>query len=769
MRCLLTILFFQIFLTIVFSQKITGIVEYDKKGVEFANIILKSQDSIYIAGTATDSIGAFFFDDVREGKYLIEISHLGFVKRYINIEKNSLNLEPLRIQLEPNNTLLNEVKITSTMPLLSKKNNLIQMQIENSFLENFSSVPDVLSYLPGVIVQSDGIKLFGKEGVLILIDDREVFTFSEIEILSLKSIKNISIEKNPGVKYDSKYKSVLRINTKKLNNNMIEFSHSSIVARKYSNTESVDVKYSKGKTFLSIQGSTRFRNNKNNYEVDLINLNTESKYYNQQSILNNRKSYDLSVGIKHSMQEKHFIQIFNDFYIGTNKPVSSMDTKYMEGGLIEKIGTLKESAYSEKNNRLNIIYNVPIRKSNNFQFNFDYIYKFTEDKQLLRETNESIQNIFDIYYNGKYNVFRSMIDFNFNTLRFADLNFGATFLLVNNTTKNHSNNSDPVDKYYSRNKLTEKYLSYFVSLQKTFNKNSIEIGVRNEYEYFRNNYINKNSLSERKINSFFPYVSLDFNLSKNFKFSITYDRKMDLPSYQQMNSIITYFDRYTYSIGNSELKPVFYNNISLNMLLYNSLNISIEQSFIKGKIIEVPIQKGNSTNEIIFTPVNINLIKSSTLNVYYSKTIKNHRINIGGGALFQKTHATLNEEDISKASKPAFYFSTTYGYKIMKAYPYLRLNYFSKYGDLITTNSNSLNFSLGCNLSLFDEKLTVSLLINDIFKTGSSDWKTTYYPIESSQINDIDSRYFSLTVKYRINKLNAEMKRNNINDILNRL
>lgn len=769
MKRLCLFLFSSVIIISVYSQKIKGKVEYGGNGVEFANIVLKKQDSLYLVGTVTDSMGAFVFEDVEEGKYIIEISHLGFIKQCINIEKISLDQEPLFVLLQPDNIRLNEVEITSVIPLLTKKNNLIQMQVQNSFLENFPSVPAILSFMPGIIVQSTGIHLFGKEGLLILIDNREVVNYSEIENLSIKSIKNISLEKNAGVKYDSKYKSVLRITTKSIDGNMIELSHNSSIGRRYSNSENIDIKYNKGKTFLSFQGSTRFRNNENNYFVDLINSNTDSKYHNKQSILNNRKSYDLSFGIKHYFHDKHSIQIINDFNLGTNKPTSLMETSYIEDSSIERIATKKKSDYNERNNRLNIIYDAPIRGSNKFELNFDYINKLTTDKQTINENNELDSNKFDIHYNGNYHVIRSRIDFNFNTWKFADINVGGTILLVNNTTKTHSNSNDTNDKYFNYNKLKERNVSYYVSLQKNFKNNSIQLGLRNEVEYFRNFYINSDSLSERRINSFFPYVSIDFNPCKNFNFSITYNRKMDLPAYQQMNTIVTYFDKYAHSIGNSELKPVFYNNISINAFLFNSLHIFMEQSLINNKIIEVPIQKENSNKEVIYMPINIDLIKSSTFNVHYSKSIKKHRIDIGGGLLLQKTNTFLEGSEMCKTSKPAFYFSTHYGYKIINAYPYLKVNYFSKYGDLVSTNSSSLNFSIGCNLNLLDKRLTMSVLVNDIFKTASADWKTMYYPIENLQINDIDSRYISLSVKYMINSLSTDMKKSNINDILNRL
>ena len=61
------------------------------------------------------------------------------------------------------------------------------------------------------MADASGIRLMGKDNMLILIDNRMVRSFSEVENLPVKSIKSIAIERNAGVKYNSKYTSILRI------------------------------------------------------------------------------------------------------------------------------------------------------------------------------------------------------------------------------------------------------------------------------------------------------------------------------------------------------------------------------------------------------------------------------------------------------------------------------------------------------------------------------------------------------------------------------
>ena len=56
------------------------------------------------------------------------------------------------------------------------------------------SAIDVLAYMPGVMADNSGIKLIGKDNLLILIDNRVVSSFSEVENLSVNSIKTVALE-----------------------------------------------------------------------------------------------------------------------------------------------------------------------------------------------------------------------------------------------------------------------------------------------------------------------------------------------------------------------------------------------------------------------------------------------------------------------------------------------------------------------------------------------------------------------------------------------
>lgn len=87
------------------------------------------------------------------------------------------------------------------------------LSVSNSFLKEQNTTLDVLSFLPGVISSNDQISVIGKGSPLILINNREMHSYTELEMLTPNQIKSVSIDTNPSAKYGSKYQSVVHIKT----------------------------------------------------------------------------------------------------------------------------------------------------------------------------------------------------------------------------------------------------------------------------------------------------------------------------------------------------------------------------------------------------------------------------------------------------------------------------------------------------------------------------------------------------------------------------
>ncbi|HQV05907.1 MAG TPA: carboxypeptidase-like regulatory domain-containing protein, partial [Chitinophagaceae bacterium] len=81
----------------VSAQQIKGIVQNEKgKGLKKATVsLLQAKDSSIAKLTATDNDGAFVFDMVQSGKYLIKTSFVGYQPAFTSVftfTNNTINL-----------------------------------------------------------------------------------------------------------------------------------------------------------------------------------------------------------------------------------------------------------------------------------------------------------------------------------------------------------------------------------------------------------------------------------------------------------------------------------------------------------------------------------------------------------------------------------------------------------------------------------------------------------------------------------------------------
>ena len=77
--------------------------------MEFANVVLQTKDSIFIAGGVTDSKGRFMMENIQTGSYLLCISGMGYTSRIISLDHLAVSKDLGVIMISPESILLKEV------------------------------------------------------------------------------------------------------------------------------------------------------------------------------------------------------------------------------------------------------------------------------------------------------------------------------------------------------------------------------------------------------------------------------------------------------------------------------------------------------------------------------------------------------------------------------------------------------------------------------------------------------------------------------------
>ena len=207
------------------AQNLTGkVVDEKNTPLAYANVILQTADSIYLAGTTTDVTGKFELAKLENAK-LINISFVGYSSIVKEITSNDLG----DIQLLPDAQLLGEVVVKGYLPKTQAKGDAMVTTVSGSVLEKAGTAENLLDKIPNVTAQNGDINVFGRGTPEIYINGRKVRNLQELDQLSSDNIKSVEVVSNPGARYDASVKAVIRIFTKKVAGEGFGFNNRALV------------------------------------------------------------------------------------------------------------------------------------------------------------------------------------------------------------------------------------------------------------------------------------------------------------------------------------------------------------------------------------------------------------------------------------------------------------------------------------------------------------------------------------------------------------
>lgn len=139
--------------------------------------LLQAKDSAFVKGTIADIDGNFSLTGVKNGKYIVEASYIGYNTEKINTTVKSADVNLGKITLQEYAHELGEATITAVKTPVKVMQDTIEYNADSYKTQANAVVEDLLKRLPGVDVDSDGkITANGKEVTKILIDGKEFFS-----------------------------------------------------------------------------------------------------------------------------------------------------------------------------------------------------------------------------------------------------------------------------------------------------------------------------------------------------------------------------------------------------------------------------------------------------------------------------------------------------------------------------------------------------------------------------------------------------------------
>ncbi|MGN6493920.1 MAG: outer membrane beta-barrel family protein [Agriterribacter sp.] len=104
-------------------------------------------------------------------------------------------------------------------------------------------------------------------------------------------------------------------------------------------------------------------------------------------------------------------------------------------------------------------------------------------------------------------------------------------------------------------KYEEKIFAAYTSISRRFNKTAVEAGLRLENTYAKGYTVKQDLNNTWKYTRLFPSLSVDQTINDNNKINLSVSRRINRPSYADLNPVRWYNDQYFYYSGNPELQP----------------------------------------------------------------------------------------------------------------------------------------------------------------------------------------------------------------------
>jgi len=794
----LMFLFFGIALTALssFGQaqfekgKISGtITDENQKTIESASVsLLKAKDSSSIKIVASDKSGLFHFEGISEGKYLISVTAVGHTIAYSSLFEISSASSPSQLKtiiLKKKSGELKEVAVIGKKPFIEQKADRMIVNVDASPANTGSTVMDVLEKSPGVTVDKDGnISLKGKQGVVIMIDNKPTYLnatqlASYLKSLPSSAIEQLEIMTNPSAKYDAAGNSgIINIKTKKNKtkgfNGSITLTHTQGVYPKPGG--SLNTNYRNGKFNVFLNAGYSHWEGFQTLDINRNYLNVSDKKINSIFTQHTRMKFtNPEMNVKFGV----------DYYINNKTTLGFVASGFKNNERNQSTSTI--FLKNAENFIDSIVYSPSTTKGRwrNGSFNFNFRHQFdsigrelTADVDYIKYNSGNDQYFQNITYNPDWtyrdqtvltgnlpadiNIYSFKTDYSHPFKKDFKLEAGlkTSYVSTDNNANYYNviNNQPQVDTTKTNHFLYHENINAaYVNLNKQYKKWGIQAGLRLENTNYSghqlgNDYTvnNNDSVFKKSYVNLFPTIYISYQASDKHQFSVNYGRRIDRPAYEDLNPFLFFLDQYTYQAGNPYLQPQYSDNIEFAHTYKSFLTTTLNYSNTKNFFTETFEQQGHAT---IVRNGNIGRRQNAGIAVSAQIPVKKWWTAIVYvNANYNKFNGMLYGEFID-VSATTFLANVNNQFKFSKGWSAELSGFYRSKGiegQIVVQPLGQASAAI--SKQLFQEKANIKLGIRDMFYTQQVKGYINFQQTEASFHNTRDSRQVSLSFTYRFGK-----------------
>ena len=533
-----------------------------KETLPYVNIVIKDTAKKIITGGITELDGKFKIKNIPEGVSILEVQFIGY-KTYsrqitINSKKRRLNLGT--ISLSEDATVLDEVQVRAEVSTVVQKIDRKVINVGKDLTAAGATASELLNNVQSVSVdsQTGALSLRGNSNVRVLVDGKptNMSTAQLLQQIPSTSIKSIELITNPSAKYNPEGMSgIINIILNKNANIGFNGSVNGGITRG-DNTRlngSLDMNYKTGK--VNFYTNYGFRDGKNGGQGNVIRTGANASRQ-EFGFFNDNTSHLVKLGADIYLNEKNTLsfyttQNFSDgLGTGSTKVYDSTGALTIDSPFTSISDGSRSSAY-------NFNYKLDFaKKGHNIEIETTYSNSDSPENSDRIVGQDIIRN--------KRNTTLINLDYTNPVSKNGKLELGAEYRT--NKTDNNRETTIPLNPNSSFN-YDRKMYSAYINYGHKFDKITMQIGARLE-QYNVDGLFkqvgkpSKNYTSD--IFSVYPSAFFTYNPSDKNQFQMSYSRRVDRPSIQQVNPIREWSTPLVTSLGNPDLLPQFTNSFEVN-------------------------------------------------------------------------------------------------------------------------------------------------------------------------------------------------------------
>jgi len=762
--------------------------------LEYATISLhRAADSVVVKTEFCDAQGRFALPVAPAGQYLVSAALVGYTRVWsppVALAGQPLTIHALTLQASAAATL-SEVKVEARRPLYEHEADRTIVNVEGSTLSAGATSLDVLGRAPGITADAaDNLALRGRKGLLVLIDGKRVpLNGTELadylRALPAEQLSSIELLTNPPAKYDAQGGAgVIAIHLKK--------------DQRLGTNGTANVSYGRGRygkfttgltlnhrrKNLNVFGSYAYTNRRNFLDLDFYRQFSGSSTSPGSSEQFNRntshlQSHSWKAGLDYTLSKRTLLGASVSGLISETPSFSNNQTlTYTRGLDADDVLTGQYRSTTDQTvRRPNLAGNVNLRHVFADSTNAP---ELTVDLDVARYSTNRLLDLTTFYefptlptnvlqgdQQNRVTIQSAKADYSRLLPYRIHLETGAKATFINSDNDAVFTNTTGEVTTLELNKTNrfrydENVNAAYVSLRHASAKTTTQLGLRAEQTNTLSRQSVGNERYERHYLQLFPNLSVKRTLSEQHALALSLSRRIDRPSYGQLNPLRVYFDATSYQSGNPALRPQTSYNLELTHTFREKYTSTLGYARTSQLIQNVvqPAPEGGRTVVNQFANLGtlhfFTLTLTAPVEVTKSWTMYNNLVLFYGRYLGNLAGTALDR------GQPAFTFNTNQSFSFGKGWSAdVTGLYQSREVAAFEVVRHRGQVTAGVQKALWDKQATLRLNVSDIFYTTPISATATYDNFRETFYNRFDSRVATLAFTYRFggSKVAAARKR----------